>query len=567
MLLDSLHIASKSINASSIAIQVAGQNLTNASTPGYVREQVLLGTSYPKTNHGTTMGTGVDVGGVVQMIDVYLEERLRNSQSDAMNTSTQSGIYSQLEFIINELTDQDLSTGLSEFFNAIGNVLNQPENLSVRQMLVDEGEKLTRLFRDTSNAILKARIDVNKSIVDLTDQINMLTEEIANLNNSIARIEAGKGPGTEAVGLRDQRIDALNKLSSLINIKTHEDESGVVSVYCGNDSLISSLGAQKLTVGYTSDPYGELSLAEIRFEVNNKALDVHSGKLNGYYEGRDQILGEFSLTLDDYAASLVVEFNAIYTSGQGLTGYDQTAGTAVIREIDEPLDQIGLVPPPKSGVFSMIVQNKETLVENTTQIQIPLSDSGAVGITMEELLAQLNEINGISARLNTSGQVEITSESPEYAFAFSGDTSGILSSLGLNTFFIGTDARTIGINSTISKDPGKIAVSQNGIGADTENGVKLAAIPETSMSKYGNKSITEAYRLSVTAVMSKAGTVQAVAVGDVSYYSSLLTQRNSVSGVNIDEETIALFNYQRVFQASSKYVSVINEMLDSLIRM
>ena len=568
MLLDSLHIASKSLNASSIGISVTGQNLFNAGVPGYVREQVLMGASHPKkTGGGLALGTGVDVNGVIQMIDAYLEERLRNSQSDAMNSSTQSGVYSQLEFILNELTDQDLSTQLDDFFNSIANVLNQPENLSIRQIVVDEGVKLARQITDMSNAILKQRVDINRSIVDLTQQINLLTKEIESLNNSIAQIEAGRAPGIEAVGLRDQRLVALSNLASLINIKTHEDDSGVVTVYCGNDPLISSNGAKELSVFYVSDPYGDLSLAEIRFASDNSPLDAHAGKLHGLYEGRDAILGEFSKTLDDYAASLIHQFNAIYTGGQGLTGYDRITSLTNVTEIDVPLDRIGLVPPPKNGVVSILVQNQQTGVSVTTEILVPLAGSGAENMTLEGFVAQINLIEGITARITNDNKLEIVSSSPELQFAFADDTAGILQALGLNTFFTGTDARTIGVNATLRSDPGKFAASRSGIGADTENGVRLAAMPEERLSEYDNKSITEAYRLTVTEVMSKAGVLKAIASGDVSYFVSLQSQRDAISGVNIDEETILLMNFQRIYQASAKYVSVINEMLDALIRM
>ena len=568
MLLDSLHIAAKSLNVNSVGIQVAGQNLQNAGVPGYVREQMLVGASNPKkTGNGLAMGTGAEVNGIIQMIDLYLEERLRNSQSDAMSSTTQSGVYSQLEFILNELTDKDLSTQLDDFFNAIANVLNQPENLTIRQMAVDEGVKLARQITDMSNAVLKQRVDINRSIVDLTQQINLLTKEIENLNNAIAQIEAGRSPGIEAVGLRDQRLAALSNLASLINIKTHEDDNGVVTVYCGNDQLISSNGAKELSIFYVSDPYGDLSLAEIRFASDNSPLDVRAGKLYGLYEGRDAILGQFSKTLDGYAASLIQQFNAIYAGGQGLTGYEEITSLASVTEIGVPLDAAGLVPPPKNGVFSIMVQNKETGVSVTTEILVPLTGSGQEKMTLQDLVAQINEIEGITAGITIDNKLEIASSSPELQFAFADDTAGILPALGLNTFFTGTDSRTIGVNQTLRSDPGKFAVSQTGIGADTENGVKLAAMPEERHSEYGNKSITEAYRFTVTDIMSKAGVLKAVSTGDISYYMSLQVQRDAISGVEIDEETMMLMNYQRLYQASAKYVSIINEMLDALIRM
>lgn len=566
MLLDALHIAGKSLNASGVGIQVAGQNLMNADTPGYVREQTQLTTSSPKkTSQGYTLGTGVEVTGVMQMIDLYLEERLRNSQSDAMNTATQSNVYNQLEFILSELSDQDLSSELDTFFNSISSILNQPESLSTRQMTVDEGERLATLIRSMSSSIINARLDINKEISSLADQINVLTTEIANLNRSIAQIEAGKSAGNEAVGLRDQRLVALSNLSLLINIKTSEDASGVVTVYCGGDMLISTEGAKPVTVGYKEDPYGQFSLAEIRFASNNAPLDIYSGKLNGMYEGRDSILGPFSEQLNEYTRSLIVEFNKIYSSGQGLTGYDSLTGLTSVKATDVSLDHVGLLVQPKSGVFTILVNNKETGIATSTEISVSFADTGSKGTTLEELAQKINTIEGISAKITNGNQLQITSDSPELDFAFADDSSGILAGLGLNTFFTGTNAQTIGVNSVVKNDPGKFAVSQTGIGADTDNGVRLANMPEMRLSGLNNKSISESYRLLYSETISKAGTVKAVATGDLAYATSLSAQRNAISGVNIDEETLMLMSFQRIYQATSKYITTINSMLDFLL--
>lgn len=568
MLLDSYNIASKSLNAASLAIQVAGQNMSNSENAGYVREQVILGTSYPKTNaNGITTGTGVDTIGVTQMIDLYLEERLRNSQSDAMNTSTQVGVYEQLEFIISELSDSDISSLFDSFFNSIADVLNQPEDIQIRQIAIDEGVKLANLFNVTSQSILNTRVDINKSVVQLCDQINLLTAEIASLNQSIASIEAGQSPGVEAVGLRDQRLVALSNLSQLINIKTHEDDNGVVTVYCGNDILVADSGAKKLTVGYNTDPYGDLSLAEIRYASNNEPLDLRSGKLLGLYEGRDTILGEFSQSLDEFAAVLVSTFNGIYASGQGLTGYDKLTGTVNVQETDVPLDQLGLFPEPKNGTFSIIVQDKETGVSSTMEISVPLTGSASQHMTLESLVESLNQVDGITAKIDNSNRLQITASNSGVQFAFVDDTSGILSSLGVNTFFTGSSARDIGVNDVIRNDPGKFALSNGGIGADVDNGVLLAAIPELKIADIGNKSLTEAYQIKVVDVMSQGGVTKAVATGQVAYYSSLQAQRDSISGVNIDEETLYVFAAQRVYQATSRYVTTINEMFDALLNM
>ncbi|MDR2117760.1 MAG: flagellar hook-associated protein FlgK, partial [Planctomycetaceae bacterium] len=152
-------------------------------------------------------------------------------------------------------------------------------------------------------------------------------------------------------------------------------------------------------------------------------------------------------------------------------------------------------------------------------------------------------------------------------FSFANDTSGILTALGMNTFFTGTTAATIGINKTVLNDPSKFTASNNGIGQNTDNGVQLAAMAVAPNAALGGVSITAYYDGIVSETMLAGGTMKSIVTSNTLYQQSLQTQRDSISGVNIDEETILMMTYQRMFQANSRLVAVINEMLETLINL
>lgn len=570
MLLNSLHTASQSFNASSIGTMVAGQNLANANTPNYVRETVLQSSNSTINYGNVALGSGVSVQGVVQMIDTYLEERLRNSLSDAMNASTQAKYSSDLEVVLSELSDNDISTSLNNFFNSIGDILNHPESVSYRQLSVSKAEKLVTDFNTIGDKLIDMRTDINKNIETLASEVNRLCAEIADLNKSIAEIEAGQSPATQAVGLRDSRLQALSDLSQLINIKTSEDtNTGMVTVSCGSNNLVMDAISRGVYVEYESDPYGQISLATVKVEGTNHPLGATSGQLYGYYQARDEVIGNYAVQLDEYAYQFIRVFNEQYASGQGMTGYSQLSSIATINETDIPLDKLGLDYNPKNGTFDILVHDKNTGQHLTHTINVQLGELAGKdgGTTLEDLVAQINAIEGVSAKIDGFGHLEISSESPELEFAFSNDTSGVLSSLGLNTFFTGSDARTIGINSIVQNDPGKFAASGEGIGHDTSNAVTLAHMPEVKSDSLQGQSITQYYKTMNDGVNTSGARLEAVAQGTASYYSSLSAQRASISGVNIDEESLNLMTYQRTYQATAKYVTVINEMLDALIAM
>ena len=568
------------MNASTVGIQVTGQNLSNVNTPGYLRERVLLVTADPYKPRATTVGNGVTVMGVVQMIDTYLEERVRNSLSDANSSAQQSKTFTDLETLLGELSKNDISSSLTSFFNAIDNVLNQPENLTYRKLVAGEGQALAGKINNTSQKILTMQIDLNKQVDNIASQINELTAQIQSLNVEISRIEAGTTTATQAVGLRDQRYVALTQLSQLINIRTHENENGVVSVFCGSDPLIVEGTRREVFVGHDKDPQSDLTAAWICIEPSNIKLDVTSGQLHGLYQGRDEILGGFARELDQYANSLIWEFNKLYASGQGLTGYDQLTSLEAVADANVPLNATGLTYSPVNGVFSIMVTNTSSGKTSTTDILVSLTEAQrgddpfgvgdpipANGTSLNDLASALNAIDGIKAKVTNDNRLEITAESAEIEFSFANDTSGVLAVLGMNTFFTGSDAKTIGINQLMYDDPSKFAASHAGVGADTTNGERLAGMPEMQLKSLNNLSITQYYRAIFDANTQKAGTIRALATGDATYHASLEAQKQSISGVNLDEETINLLTYQRSYQASARYVTVINEMLESLLNM
>jgi flagellar hook-associated protein 1 FlgK len=143
----------------------------------------------------------------------------------------------------------------------------------------------------------------------------------------------------------------------------------------------------------------------------------------------------------------------------------------------------------------------------------------------------------------------------------------VLSALGLNTFFTGARAGTIGINQSLVNDPSKFAVSQSGVGADTENGVFLAALAITPNKALEGQTLINRYNGIVSETMMAASTVKAVNTANLLYQESLQAQRDSISGVNIDEETLMMMTYQRMFQANSRLVTVIDQMMTVLLMM
>lgn len=561
-LYSSIRLAANTLRANQIGLQVVGQNMANASTPGYIREEALLATGPTQHVGGLLLGTGVQVEAVVQKIDEFLEERLRGSVSDLADAETQESSYLQLEAVIGELGDSDLSTSLNNFFASIAEILNQPESITVRNLAVMQGELLTADINRLGNRIAEIRSEINDRVINMADDINRLTEEIRELNLRITITEGGDASNSDAVGLRDQRLEALENLAKLIDIRVKEQPNGSVAVYCGSDFLVFDGVSRDVEVALESDR--GLTVASIHVAETDAPLGVTSGELAGLLAARDEIMGGFLDRLDQFAGTLAFEFNKLYSGGQGLGGFRELTSEFAAAADDLALNQAGLTFTPVNGSFQVMVRNQETAITQTTDILIDLDGLGH-DTTLADLATMLDAVDGISSAVTGDRELTISSDSPELEFGFGGDTSGVLAALGLNTFFSGYDARSLGVSEVLQEDPAKFAASRRGIAADTENAIELAAFLDRPISSQSGVSLADLYDRLVGETMQASSTAQAAAEGARVFETTLRGQKLAISGVNLDEEAVQMIALQRAFQASARYIATLSELLEILV--
>ncbi|MEX0585508.1 MAG: flagellar hook-associated protein FlgK, partial [Pirellulales bacterium] len=375
------------LRAQTVGLQVTGENIANANTPGYIREEVVFQPAPTQRLGNLLLGMGVEVSGVIQKIDHFLEDRLRGATSDRADSEVREQAYLELESIIGELGESDLSTTLNEFFGSIHEILNQPESIPVRQLAALKGETLASEIRRLHDRVSDVRDDANEQVADLASDVNRLVREIAELNRKIAETEGGDTTESDAVGLRDQRHKALADLAELVEIRAREQPDGSVTVFAGGDFLVFHKEHRQVSV--RTESVGGVGTSTIVIDGANSPLAIGAGKLAGLIAARDGVFQDFANRLDDFSRALAFEFNKLFSSGQGLRGYDSLTGEAEIADADLVLDEAGLAFTPTSGSFQVLVKNKLTWLTRTTDITIDLHGLGD-DTTLADVLDQLN---------------------------------------------------------------------------------------------------------------------------------------------------------------------------------
>jgi flagellar hook-associated protein 1 FlgK len=563
-LFGSMQIAKNALSAAQLGLQVTGNNIANAHTPDYLRQEIELRAAPTQRVGNLLLGTGVEVRAVFQRVDLYLEERLRSSTSDLANNEAQEKTFVQLETLLGELSDTDLSSSLNRFFGAIHDVVNQPDSSAVRNVAVLAGENLAADIRRLDRRVREERADVNERIGVAADEINRLTEEIARLNIQIVQHEGGGASPSDAVGLRDRRQRALTLLSEVIDVRAVEQTSGAVNVFSGGEFLV--FDGQARRVASVQTPNRGLMTFELRLEATDAPLRSTGGEVGGLIAARDEILGGFIDQLDEFTRTLAFEFNRVFASGQGLSGYTELTSEHAVKDPTAPLDQAGLPFAPDNGAFQVLVRDNRTGLTQTTEIRVGLNGLED-DVTLDDLVNQLDAIDGLSAEINRDGKLALSSDSAHLDFAFGDDTSGVLAALGMNTFFTGTSAGDLNVKQTVHDDPSKFAASQGGIGHDANIAEQLAVLLSKPLAAREGGTLTGHYEGIVANVAQNASAVRASAEGFRVFKNTLEGQKLAVSGVNLDEEAVRMMAFQRTFQASARFISTVNELLGLLVNL
>lgn len=546
-------------------MQVVSQNIANSQTEGYVREKAELSTAYVQRIGNLTLGTGVSIDGIIQVIDTFLQKRLNNAISEEASTATTNSTYTELQETMNSLGDTGLNNAMTTFFNSINDILNAPEDLATRNMAVLYGETLTGQMNDLSTQVTQMRTDLNTQVASMGDTINSLLTDIANLNVQIAATEAGTGGSSQAVGLRDQRDQDLTDLATLVNIKYSEQDNGETMVYIDGNIAVAEGTKYPVEVTYKTDSRG-LPLATIQMAQTDVVLTPSSGQLAGLIESRDTVLGGFLNDLDSFSQSLIYEFNKVYSCGQGLTGYDSVVGEYAVDSANAALNNAGLTYTPTTGAFTIQVYNSSTNSTTNTTINIDLTGLGH-DTTLDDVVDQINQISGLRATIDSNNVLNIASTSSDVTFAFANDTSGTLAALGINTFFTGDSASSIGVNQQLQDDPSKFAASTGGVAVDTNNAVTLAGFISTPLTSQNGASISTLYDNMVNNVTQNAAVASAQYQAASVYQQTLQSERDAISGVSVDEETVNMLAVQRAYQASAKVISTVNDLFDTLLNL
>ncbi|MCP4940022.1 MAG: flagellar hook-associated protein FlgK [Phycisphaeraceae bacterium] len=557
-----LQIGRSAMLSSQAAISVTGNNLANAATPGYHRQIAgLTPNGSSPIGRNQFVGTGVALTTINRAIDSALQSRLRDAISDENAAAIDERFLSSVEAIQNELSDNDLSSKLSAFFNAFSELANNPIDNAVRSVVVQQAVSLTDHVNLLQDQYTMLRTESDRAIGASVERVDGLLGEIAVLNGQIAMAEGGGGGGG-ANSLRDRRDQLIDEVSGFIDIDTVPQENGSVDILVGSIPVVLAGESRGVMMRTQSGPNGlEVS---IRVEEDGTILDAKSGSIGALQRQREETILPAMATLDDFASQLVFQVNDIHAQGQGLANRTEVSGSVVGIDADENLNATGSGVPweIRNGVFELHVVNASTGLRATYQVAVDPDE-----MSLQDLVDRINVDLGVSdatASIGPSGEFRITA-GPGHEIAFSDDSSGVLAGLGVNGLFTGSNAREITVDAALLDDPSLLATSKDFTSGGNDSALAIVELENRAIDAFGGRSLREKWQSEVNTLAVATGAARTRYESSVLVRESLEAQNQAVSGVSIDEEAIDLMTLQRQFQAAARFITVIDEAMQVLL--
>jgi flagellar hook-associated protein 1 FlgK len=567
-LVGSLQVARTGLLASQSALQVVGQNLANLATDGYHRQKVTLSPERSQEiGPGLFLGRGVKIQSITRVIDEALEARLRGAISDQSASSVHQQLLGRIEAIENEFSGTDLSNSLGEFFNSFSQLSNNPQDVSLRTLLVEQAGSLTGFIRDLDSELGNVQLQTIRQTDQTVSAVNDLLTRIASLNTQVAVQSRGAGG---APGLRDQRDQLLTELAQFLDISTVEQPSGSIDVFVGSLPIV--LNNNSRGVELLKETVDGETVTKVVISADKSPLDITSGELGALIVFKEQDIQDAIDVIDTLSEQLIFQVNRIHSQGQGLELLDDITGTTALADstvaLNDPATDLTVVPT--HGSFQLHVVQKSTGRATTSTINIDLDGlNPASDTSLTSLAAAIDVAANISASVTPGGRLQITADTSDFQMSFSDDTSGVLAVLGVNTFFTGKDAFDINLNSVVTANPRRIAAASSSATGqnpgDNTNALAIADLRNRTLTELNGLSLTQHWNRHIEDFAVRQAQARQQLQADTVIREGLVSQQQSISGVNADEESIDLIQYQRAYQASARLLTVIDEMMETLI--
>ena len=621
MSFNGLEVGKRSLSAHQQAMGVTGHNISSANKEGYSRQKVEMNTITNKHEKYGQVGIGAEVDEINRARDTFIDDRMMKEKSANAKWEIRDINIKNMEYIINEPSDQSIRKVLDEYWEAMQDLSQNPEDMSTRVSLRERAVALSNSVSSTYERFESLRADFDQNIDVVANDINSSLRRLAEINGQVRRVEAG---GAQANDLRDEFDLLVEKLSEMVNVKVSRK---------GSENAVS-IGGRTVVQG---DTFKEISVkreakvnegfAQLYWDDIDEPVLVQTGKLKGLLELRDEDAIKFMKYMDQLAIGLIDNTNDVNKAGfdfrgvQGGEFFETFETEAQIRDINGDKEDEAAVYKIRGNKaiedtkrplsITMQTETKTIGADGVTEevSKVPFNETGSFEInniiinydtskdSLDGIVEKINKgKTGVVASLDPNNRLVLRAEKDEdYVVKTISQSSGtFLSTMGIikegqNYNYKNTESlnnisedrmgsprdraafrMTVAINNVENIAAAKgtdtngdgVADKPNPVG-DGSNALKMAMLK--SEKSIGRFTYEEFFKSIVSDLGISSQEAQKFLENQNILLNNLEQRRQATMGVSLDEEMAEMLKYQHGYDAAARYMKTVDDMISTVI--
>ncbi|HVL43645.1 MAG TPA: flagellar hook-associated protein FlgK, partial [Acidovorax sp.] len=241
-----LNVGARALLANQVALQTAGHNIANVSTPGYSRQTVQLATVQGQFTGGGYIGQGVDVQTIVRNQSELLTRQSATAGSVQAADIVRAERLRQLQEIFSGGT-AGLGAAINDMMNAFSDVVSSPTDITARNVVLTRMDETAARMRSSAGQIQEIQYAISEQLGSSITAVNSLAQQIAGVNEQIAR---ARGNGQTPNDLLDQRDQLIRDINQYVQTTQIPADDGTVGLFvAGSQPLVLGTTATSLSIG------------------------------------------------------------------------------------------------------------------------------------------------------------------------------------------------------------------------------------------------------------------------------------------------------------------------------
>lgn len=572
-LMGSLYIGVSGLQTSQNALNTTAHNISNTDTTGYVRQQILQGsatydtikTSY-KSVANQQLGLGVVYSKTRQVRDVFLDATYRKESGRSAFYEVSADALGEVENLLDEMNGETFQESVSDLWTAVQEMAKDPSSAITQGMFLERCSEFLARSQSVYDGLADYQMSLNETVKKNTNRINEIADQIKALNDEIRAIEISNtkeyGVSFErANDLRDTRNSLIDELSTYGNISYEEDVDCTVWVQLEGEDLVRGEVAYKLGLYEDANTgfYTPFWIKNAKFSVDNEGNRYYTQEeatKAQVYDLTRKISSDLNTDIGALKSSLLArgDHKADYTDLME-DRYDNEISQSVCMNIMAEFDQL------VHGIATTI--NK--VLADAAYAARDINPSSTYLMTTDPLTGKMVPIQ-VFQKIASDGYDAAGNYNPEQPGTYDPTTDSVTGYVQ-ETLYTTTNMQ---INAALLRQPTLLGfVKIDGqVDYTTMENLKAAFTAEnmTLNPNVKKKSSFEDYYGDLVSQVANSGSVyRSLIDSQEKTVAATSNAREQIIGVSQDEELTFMVKFQNAYNASSRYINVVDDMLEHII--